>query len=497
MSTLPGRDREWLVYRNDKGKVIIIASNKMRTNFLAVRANPKSPRGDLTTLDANVKHMKGHIAAQIATTCRKGQHHPLAIYLANGHEDGYTTFVAFRLIDEFMQKIGERLMVGNTMKDKSLGFQAGVKRYRIWLHRSLADPGMLAVDPLDPGRFEFEAADSDDDYLPVEEIIDGMCSVHIKRALKENQSLLPRGAPDYEHPVNWDAVRLFSLDFTLIQRAGEVVAQKWNEAGFVRFASSFRASWLRSPKPLLVSAGLGALGIGSPNHANAMEGSWPFINACLPDDDMDPLQVASIAIAVIAKHVDETLDLVDAAGSDMRELTVKERVMANQIAKLNPPYMVEFKAHHYVTFGAFQPIQPTDVQDFLAARAKQEWDVDDFNRATRLIQFQPDRCKCSRFYQTMKCAHIEGLQIRVGGRMPYLVPDPVDVGDDASFVEQRAAAIKIGAWCSICRLPVNSRANLLTHLGGAPHFGTCLPGDYLRLSCAPKTASSCLISNMC
>ena len=97
-------------------------------------------------------------------------------------------------------------------------------------------------------------------------------------------------------------MRLFSLDFTLTQRAGEVVAQKWTEAGFVRFASSFRASWLRSPKPLLVSAGLGALGIGSPNHANAMEGSWPFINACLPDDDMDPLQVASIAIAVIAKR---------------------------------------------------------------------------------------------------------------------------------------------------------------------------------------------------
>jgi hypothetical protein len=50
--------------------------------------------------------MKGHIAAQIATTCRKGQHHPLTIYLANGHEDGYTTFVAFRLIDEFMQENG-------------------------------------------------------------------------------------------------------------------------------------------------------------------------------------------------------------------------------------------------------------------------------------------------------------------------------------------------------------------------------------------------------
>ena len=82
----------------------------MRSNFLAVRANPKSPRGNLTTLDANVKQMKGHIAAQIATTCQKGQHHPLAIYLANGHEDGYTTFVAFRLIDEFMQKIGERIV---------------------------------------------------------------------------------------------------------------------------------------------------------------------------------------------------------------------------------------------------------------------------------------------------------------------------------------------------------------------------------------------------
>ena len=99
------------------------------------------------------------------------------------------------------------------------------------------------------------------------------------------------------------------------------------------------------------------------------------------------------------------LDLVDAAGTDMRELTVKERVMANQIAKLNPPYMVEFRAHHYVTYGAFQPIQPSDVQAFLTARAKPEWDVDDFNRATRLIQFKPGRCKCSRFSKSRKCEY--------------------------------------------------------------------------------------------
>ena len=109
--------------------------------------------------------------------------------------------------------------------------------------------------------------------------------------------------------------------------------------------------------------------------------------------------------------------------------------------------------------------------------------MDDFNRATRLIQFQPDRCKCSRFYQTMKCAHIEGLQIRVGGRMPYLVPDPVDVGDDASFVEQRAAAIKIGAWCSICRLP--QQPGQLTHaLGRCPTLRS-VPIDALEISPGP------------
>ncbi len=36
--------------------------------------------------------------------------------------------------------------------------------------RSLANPEMLAVDTLDPGWFEFEA-DSDDDYMPVGEIV--------------------------------------------------------------------------------------------------------------------------------------------------------------------------------------------------------------------------------------------------------------------------------------------------------------------------------------
>ncbi len=56
---------------------------------------------------------------------------------------------------------------------------------------------MLVVDPRDPGRFEFEADSDDDFFMTVKEIIDGMCPYQVKG----KQSLLPRGAPDYEHPV--------------------------------------------------------------------------------------------------------------------------------------------------------------------------------------------------------------------------------------------------------------------------------------------------------
>ena len=49
-----------------------------------------------------------------------------------------------------MQEIGERFVVIDTMKDRSLGFQAGVVQYRDWYNRTLAKPTLLIVgcDPL-------------------------------------------------------------------------------------------------------------------------------------------------------------------------------------------------------------------------------------------------------------------------------------------------------------------------------------------------------------
>ena len=76
-----------------------------------------------------------------------------------------------------MQGVGERLVVCNTLKDKSFGFQAGVVQYRNWFFRSLAKPELLLLDKSDPERFEFEHdSASDDKYFPLEPPADPMCA---------------------------------------------------------------------------------------------------------------------------------------------------------------------------------------------------------------------------------------------------------------------------------------------------------------------------------
>ena len=70
----------------------------------------------------------------------------------------------------------------------------------------------------------------------------------------------------------------FSLDHELIMQGAHAVLTSWATRGFVRFASNFAASRVDGDKPLIVGAGLGALGKCAPNHGNALEGSWPFYN---------------------------------------------------------------------------------------------------------------------------------------------------------------------------------------------------------------------------
>ena len=132
---------------------MFISADSIRDNFLLVRKNPMSPRGKLVTLDANRKKMSSHIAAQIATTDRRDSHHPLTWFIATGCEDKITTYIAFRLTDEWMQEIGERSVVINTMEDRSLGFQTGVVQYRDWYNRRLAEPTLLIVEKSDATRF--------------------------------------------------------------------------------------------------------------------------------------------------------------------------------------------------------------------------------------------------------------------------------------------------------------------------------------------------------
>ena len=90
--------------------------------------------------------------------------HPLTWCIATGCEDKITTYIAFRLTDEWMQDIGERSVVIDTMEDRSLGFWAGVVQYRDWYNRTLAEPTLLIVEKSDATRFMVEHIANSDDF---------------------------------------------------------------------------------------------------------------------------------------------------------------------------------------------------------------------------------------------------------------------------------------------------------------------------------------------
>ena len=57
---------------------MLISADSIRDNFLLVREKSHVTKGKPVTLDANRKKMSSHIAAQIATTDRRGGHHSIA-----------------------------------------------------------------------------------------------------------------------------------------------------------------------------------------------------------------------------------------------------------------------------------------------------------------------------------------------------------------------------------------------------------------------------------
>ena len=67
-------------------KVVLISADVLRTDFLAVQANPTSP-AKYVAVDANRKHMRGHILGQLSTVCRQGHNHPLTDFICTGSED--------------------------------------------------------------------------------------------------------------------------------------------------------------------------------------------------------------------------------------------------------------------------------------------------------------------------------------------------------------------------------------------------------------------------
>ena len=108
--------------------------------------------------------MKDYILGQLSTTCRHGHSHLLTDFVASGSEDAVTTFIVFRLADEWMQEVGKRLVVTGPMTDKSLGFRKGLKNYQVWHQRTMRDPELLRVDKADSRRFDFDpTVESDDD----------------------------------------------------------------------------------------------------------------------------------------------------------------------------------------------------------------------------------------------------------------------------------------------------------------------------------------------
>ena len=168
--------------------------------------------------------------------------------------------------------------------------------------------------------------------------------------------------------MSWDVQRLLSLDHELILQGAHAVLASWETRGFVRFASNFAASWVDGDKPLIVGAGLGALGKCAPNHGNALEGGWPFDNM-LARTDHSPFEVAGILLTLIVPHYLSKLDPADANGTDLRKLARDEKISANRIAKLQDPLIINHRGRHYVRFGPDLPFDLDDVKRYLAARS--------------------------------------------------------------------------------------------------------------------------------
>ena len=143
----------------------------------------------------------------------------------------------------------------------------------------------------------------------------GMCAAHVARAGKDNQSLLPRGELDYNHCVKYDITRLLSLPYDLILRAADALMSKWSLRVFRQHVDTFKRAWIMGEPTKIECAGLGALGIPSPNHNNSQEGGWPLYNIALAGSNMAATHVMLILINFVLPHHMMRVDLAHARGA--------------------------------------------------------------------------------------------------------------------------------------------------------------------------------------
>ncbi len=62
-------------------------------------------------------------------------------------------------------------------------------------------------------------------------------------------------------------------------------------------------------------------------------------------------------IAVVIPHLLAKVDPVDTGGNDLRELVRLEKLNANQIARLQSPFIYQHQGQHYVTYGIALPVE--------------------------------------------------------------------------------------------------------------------------------------------
>jgi hypothetical protein len=182
----------------------------------------------------------------------------------------------------------QRLVLCNTLKDQ-VSWVPGWCRAAPQLVFSLAcQAALLLLDKSDPKHFDFEHDSASDDYLSL---------VPRRRDVRHSHQTIIESEPvaawkgRRRASVSHGLDRLLSVDYSLILRPPCSLAR----ARLLSVCNQFRQFMGGGPRTPHYAGWPSRARPRSPNHANALEGSWPYVNHSMNAKRMSPLEAAANA----------------------------------------------------------------------------------------------------------------------------------------------------------------------------------------------------------